>query len=341
MKKDVKQERQWAIERFYLGERPHSICVSLDHSRSWLYKWIDRAASDDPVWYQDKSRRPHNPGHCTPAETEEVVKLVRLNLYNNDVFCGAQAIQWELQDLGVSPLPSLRTINRILSRNDLTNRRTGRYQPKGKAYPVLLAEQPNQIHQSDFVGPCYLKGPIRFYSLNMVDLCTGRCGIEPLYSRSGRAVIDGFWTVWKRIGIPAHLQVDNEMSFYGSPAHPRGMGPLIRLCLHHNIQLWFIPMQEPWRNGVVEKFNDNYEQKFLRKTTITSRPELLQKSHDFEYRHNSQYRYSKLGGKTPLATLEVMSKKKCASLDKNRLQTIHWKNQRPDSTMWFDLSAVT
>jgi transposase InsO family protein len=341
MKKDVQQERQWAVERFYLGERPHSICVSLDHSRSWLYKWIDRAASDDPVWYQDKSRRPHNPGRCTPAEKEELVKLVRLNLYNNDVFCGAQAIQWELQDLGVSPLPSLRTINRILSRNDLTNRRTGRYQPKGKAYPVLLAEHPNQIHQSDFVGPCYLKGPIRFYSLNMVDLCTGRCGIEPLYSRSGQAVIDGFWAAWKRIGIPTHLQVDNEMSFYGSPTHPRGMGPLIRLCLQHNIQLWFIPMQEPWRNGVVEKFNDHYEHKFLRKTTITSKPELLQKSHDFEYRHNSQYRYSKLGGKTPLATLAVMSKKNCASLDKNRRQTIHWKNQRPDSTMWFDLSAVT
>lgn len=31
-------------------------------------------------------------------------------------------------------LPSLRTINRILERNDLTYRRTGKYEPKGTPY---------------------------------------------------------------------------------------------------------------------------------------------------------------------------------------------------------------
>jgi hypothetical protein len=52
----------------------------------------------------------------TSLEIEEVVKMIRLNLYNQDLFCGAQAILWALEDLGVKPLPSLRTINRILSR---------------------------------------------------------------------------------------------------------------------------------------------------------------------------------------------------------------------------------
>ena len=56
----------------------------------------------------------------------------------------------------------------------------------------------------------------------------------------------------------------------GSPTHPRGMGPLIRLCLLYGVNLWFIPPAEPWRNGVVEKFNDHYRQKFLAKVTMTS-----------------------------------------------------------------------
>ena len=86
-------------------------------------------------------------------EIEEVVKLVRLNLYSRDLFCGAQAILWELEDLGVSPLPSLRTINRILKRNDLTHRRTGKYEPKGTPYPKLPALLPNQTHQMDMVWP--------------------------------------------------------------------------------------------------------------------------------------------------------------------------------------------
>ena len=42
----------------------------------------------------------------------EVAKMTRLSLYNKGVFCGAQAIRWELEDLAIEPLPSLRTINR-------------------------------------------------------------------------------------------------------------------------------------------------------------------------------------------------------------------------------------
>ena len=135
-------------------------------------------------------------------------------------------------------------------------------------YPKLEATIPNQIHQADFVGSCYLKGPIRFYSLNIVDVSTGRCGVQPLFSKSGQSMIDGFWDIWKRMGIPRNIQIDNEMVFYGSPTHPRGMGPLIRLCLHYDIEPWFVSVSEPWRNGVVEKFNEHFEQKFLGKYTM-------------------------------------------------------------------------
>lgn len=86
------------------------------------------------------------------------------------------------------------------------------------------------------------------------------------------------------------------------------MGPLIRLCLRYGVHLWFIPPSEPWWNGVVEKFNDHYRQKFLDKVTISSTPQLRQESLAFEYRHNSTYRYSKIKGKTPLRALASMEK---------------------------------
>src|SRR4030042_1034925 len=111
------------------------------------------------------------------------------------------------------------------------------------------------------------------------------------------------------MGIPENLQVDNELAFSGSPAYPRGMGPLIRLCLRYGVNLWFIPPAEPWWNGVVEKFNDHYQQKFLAKVTMASMPQLRQESLAFEHRHNSTYRYSKIKGKTPLKAL-VCTKKK-------------------------------
>lgn len=309
MSRDIQQEREWAVQRFCNGEKPESICASLGKSTVWLYKWMTRFCSDDPSWAEDQSRRPHSSPLRTSSEIEQTVKIVRLKLYNQGLFCGAQAISWELDDLGVQPVPSLSTINRILSRDGLTHRRTGRYEPKGRPYPKLPAITPNQTHQADFVGPCYLKGPIRFYSLNVIDVATGRGGVQPLLCHSAQSVIDGFWAIWHRLGIPRNIQVDNEMVFYGSPTHPRGMGPLIRLCLHHNVEPWFIPTGEPWRNGVVEKFNDHYEQKFLSKVTMTTEAELKQGSLDFEHKHNSRYRYSKLGGQTPLQTLAGTGRK--------------------------------
>jgi putative transposase len=303
MSKDSKRHRKLAVKRFLKGESPSAICASLGRSRYWLYKWVKRFDPDNPTWCYDRSKCPVNSPHRTSSEVEEIVKMVRLSLYNRDLFCGAQAIRWEMEDMGVVPLPSERTINRILVRNDLTHRRTGRYEPKGIPYPILPSGRPNQIHQADLVGPRFLRGPIRFFSQNAVDVATGRGAAEPLRRKDSQNIIDGFWRIWLRLGIPENLQVDNELSYHGSHRHPRGMGALIRLCLRLGIELWFIPMAEPWRNGVVEKFNDHYEQKFLNKVTMTGFDELVAGSLAFENRHNTRYRYSKLGGKTPLTTL--------------------------------------
>jgi len=309
MNKKIQKQRALAVQRYLSGENPQTICDSLGKTKPWLYKWVSRHTPDDPSWCEEQSRRPLTSPYRTPAEIEEIVEMVRLSLYNKGLFCGNQAIQWEMNDMEVQPIPSLSTIGRILRRRELTHRRTGRYEPKGKKYPELPALTPNQTHQLDLVGPCYLTGPTRFYSLHVIDVAINRCGIEPIPSKAAQSILNAVYTVWQRMGVPENLQVDNELAFFGSPAYPRGMGPLIRLCLRYGVSLWFIPPSEPWWNGVVEKFNDHYRQKFLAKVTMASMPELRQESLAFEHRHNSTYRYSKIKGKTPLKALESTNKK--------------------------------
>jgi putative transposase len=309
MKEEDKEQRILAVQRFKSGENPESICTSLNKSKAWLYKWNKRYTDNDESWSESRSRRPIGVATYTPVEVVEIVKMIRLNLYNDDLFCGAQAIHWEMEDIGVKPLPSIRTINRILSRHELTHRRTGKYEAKGTAYPKLPELRPNQTHQADLVGPCYLKGPVRFYSLNVVDTATVRCGLYPSLSKAGQSIIDGLWAIWLRLGIPNNVQIDNAMTFFGSPTHPRGMGPLIRLCLHHSVEPWFIPMAEPWRNGMIENFNDRYQQMFLKKNVMATEEELKAGSLVFEQHHNIRYRYSKLDGKTPLKALAASNVK--------------------------------
>ena len=65
----------------------------------------------------------------TKKEIEEIIKMVRLELYNRDLFCGAKAIKKRLEEYyEINPLPSESTIGRILSHHGLTYGRTGNYQ---------------------------------------------------------------------------------------------------------------------------------------------------------------------------------------------------------------------
>jgi hypothetical protein len=73
------------------------------------------------------SKMPMNTDYFNRAEIEEIVKSVRLNLYNQGLLCGAKAIRRELEQEHIQPLPSLTTINRILNRHGLTHGRTGHY----------------------------------------------------------------------------------------------------------------------------------------------------------------------------------------------------------------------
>jgi putative transposase len=58
-------------------------------------------------------------------------------------------------------------------------------------------------------------------------------------------------------------------------------------------------MAEPWRNGVVEKFNHHYQNGFLRRVLVRGEKDLLRKSRAFEHKHNTRCRYSNLKGQTP------------------------------------------
>ena len=64
----------------------------------------------------------------TKQEIEECVIFVRLELYNAMMPCGPKAVRERLKDFyHLRPLPSERTVARILSRNGLTHGRTGIY----------------------------------------------------------------------------------------------------------------------------------------------------------------------------------------------------------------------
>ncbi len=92
-----------------------------------------------------------------------------------------------------------------------------------------------------------------------MDLFSHQVYIESQRSKQDRQVV---LRCWKAVGLPDYLQLDNEISFRGSNRHPRSPDLVIKLCHHFGVQPVFIPIGEPWRNGVIEKFNDTYNRNF-------------------------------------------------------------------------------
>ena len=98
------RDREYAIKSYLKGESITAIARKLGRSRPWVYKWIERyqGNSEADRWQEEQTRCPHSNPRQLPGAVVEAVKLARLSLYNQGLFCGAQAISWELEALQVS-----------------------------------------------------------------------------------------------------------------------------------------------------------------------------------------------------------------------------------------------
>lgn len=138
----------------------------------------------------------------------------------------------------------------------------------------------------------------------MIDLYSHRVYIEAQRTKEDRQVAGSLLRCWKVVGLPDFLLLDNELSFRGSNRYPRSPGLVIRMCLHFGVQPVFIPISEPWRNAVIESFNDTYNRKFFRRQWFTSYAQLKRQSKNFQTFHNAHHRYSCLKGKTPMQIVD-------------------------------------
>lgn len=292
------EKRINAIKRFLQDEEISIICRSLGHSRRWFYYWLERYDPSDPAWFQNHPRVPKEVSSKTPEHVERMICEIRKRLVMTKYAQkGALAIQWQLQKLGVHPVPHIWTINRILKRHGLVVKPT--YAPRGKLYPVLVPKHPNDIHQLDLVGPRYLEGGQRFYGVHLIDTFSNAAALEAVPSKRAVDVVEALAAAWQRLGVPRWLQVDNELTFRGSNRYPRSFGLLIRLCLYLGVEPIFIPEAEPWRNGIIERFNDVYDKLFLRSQHFQDLSHLQGELPVFETFHNTQHRYAKLSQHTP------------------------------------------
>ncbi|MDR2408352.1 MAG: helix-turn-helix domain-containing protein [Bacteroidales bacterium] len=299
-----KKIRQEAIRLYLQGISVGMISKELERSRQWVYKWINRYIQNPTgTWYMEASTAPHHIFGKSSPTIEAAIISIRKKLQSHQYHqTGAVNILYHLADLGISP-PSISTINRIIKRHGL-NRNDPIKKKKNTEYPTYFVN----VQQMDLVGPRYLKGGIRFYLFDIIDVDTHFGFTYPIRDKSAQSIAPCLIDFWSRFQLPDFLQMDNELSFRGSNKYPRSLGLLMRLTLSNGISPIFIPPSEPWRNGVIERFNRLVQQKFLSTQTFFTFEEMKRKAEEFSLFHNHYHRYSTSGQKTPDQFLPMINR---------------------------------
>ena len=117
MSQRQEQRRKQAIDTYLGGDNVEDICRQLACAKSWLYTWRDRYNAQNPAWAQGRTTRPKSHPTQTPEHVERAVVFLHLTLLHNGTGGGATAITQALTQQGIEPVPSRRTIYRILRRH--------------------------------------------------------------------------------------------------------------------------------------------------------------------------------------------------------------------------------
>jgi putative transposase len=214
---------------------------------------------------------------------------------------GAAQIRAELEALGYSPLPGLRTIERIVTRAGLSCLPL-RLAPRiaRNEYPGPQARDSNHVHQVDVVGPRYLKGSsTRYYFLVCKDVFDQFIYVEFVDSRKMDVVMDFLVHAWQHLGLPEKVQFDNGREFCGFGRAARYLSQAIRLCLRLGVEPVFIPKGKPQHNGSVENFN-GWFQPLLLSRPFRCPDDVRRELRQLMKAVNEQHVHTKLGGRTAI-----------------------------------------
>jgi putative transposase len=298
--------RQRAITLRLSGRPVKYICQALGRSPFWFHKWWRRYLEFGAEGLYDLTRANQHVAQRIPPELERTILSIRRRLQAHATpatryrLVGAPAIVAELKALNVRPLPSVRTVERVLQRNGLTAPRV-RLAPllPRQEWPGPQARASNQLHEVDLVGPIYLKGRRqRYYIWVGKDAFDGAVCLRLASSRKMEEVLWFLGECWKDLGRPEQAQFDNARELAGWGKSARTLSRVIRLCLRFGVEPVFIPKGEPQFNGSAENFNGWFQEPLFQRR-FTRPGDLRRELARLQEAVNTQHVHSRLGGKAP------------------------------------------
>lgn len=205
----------------------------------------------------------------TDSAIEQRVAEVRAELHEGVLGDhGAVAIARALRAAGDEHIPSVRTIGRIIERTGLTERRRRirRPAPPPGWYLPGVAAGEAELDEFDAIVdlPVFAHGHLDV--LTAISLHGGDPDAWPARSISARLTCDALGERWRRIGLPAFAQFDNDTRFLGTHARPDILGAVPLFALAHGVTPVFAPLREMGFQAAIEGFNGRWQRRVYRRS---------------------------------------------------------------------------
>lgn len=231
-------------------------------SRQWVNRWLRRYREHGDEGLMDLSRMPHQQPTKTPSEVVAKVLEIRESLDDDPVAnIGALTILAELERARFTPIPSLRTIERILAAAGVTRPRT-KHQRTGNKLPLPVVTTPGVWQQADWVQDRYLEGGIRYSSLQIADVGShGVASGQYLNRTLINAVTLLVETAWPALSVPLAMGIDNAFSSTTHPNSPFTIWVLV--CLFFGVEVIVSPPGVVGWTNHVEAVNNEWQRKTI------------------------------------------------------------------------------
>jgi transposase-like protein len=254
--------RKHAVESVESGMAVSRVASQVGRSREWVHKWLRCHAADGEVGLVDRSRIPKSQPTKTSQRVVDEVLEVRAKLEKNPVAnIGALSILATMERERFSPLPSIATIERILSRAGVTHPvdAEGR---SGVKLPLPQVTTPGVWQQADWVQDRYLEGGIRFNSLQIADV--GSHGVTAgqfLDRKLVTAVTFLIERVWPTLSIPQAISTDN--AFVHTTHRHNPFTAWARACLWFGTEVIVGPPGAHGWNNHIEAVNHLWQRRTI------------------------------------------------------------------------------
>lgn len=248
-----------------------SVALRFGVSLRTVQVWVGRAEGQrlDRIDWSDRLRGGRRTARSTSTRTEDLVVRLRNELKESSPLgdCGARAIREELERRRIEPLPSVRTVGRILLRRGVLDgrRRVRRPPPPPGWYLPPVAARKAELESFDFVEGLVIRGGIDVMVLNGMSLHGGLCSSWVESAWTSKRTVQALVAHWREHGLPTYAQFDNDTIFQGAHQWPDTFGRVTRLCLQLGVTPVFAPPRETGFQAAIESYNGRWQAKVWRR----------------------------------------------------------------------------